>query len=1031
MSAASERTQPEGDAPVEGCEGDGLDFVSRYAVPLARRLSAARTSQAMTVGIYGSWGSGKTSLMNMVRRLVSGEDRVEGFVPEKGCLTVNFTAWKYDEAASLWRALVRTVLEQILRADRVGELGEAQQREVEVMRRRLYGRVQEKKRKLKIDWVRLAGGLASLLSVGYAVFASNVSTPIAIPMQALLASTTVAGVSLAFLGKTLLGIKDAGVEASLDKALRSAGEEIIGAFNVVEEVLFTHERIEFVEQFAEQFQRIVERYVPDQKLVVFIDDLDRCMPEKAVRVLEGIKLFLGFENTAFVLGVDLKVLARGIQIHYASQGYREDETVAGETPFSGIRYLEKVVQLPFHIPSISPREMARSKLVHGLRRGETGSWLEIGIRGFKANPRAVKRFAQIYRHRAEVIRATRPEVLEGRELHMAKLIVLQEHHSWHGLVDVIVEYTDPRRGAMLEGPLQLLERVANDPAERDALLGEGEASGPLSRFAHDRELLRFLGSPPLFGGDDPVNPIPLVHLGGGKPAEPGSAAEALSLDEVADDLASTDALARSRAQAHLLELDYKHRHEVFERAFERLYRWMEAPSPDRTGIPHLVDSLQKLLELGIAPELQDVLGEREELLSQAVERLGRKRGAAGLASKALLDLLTAIGSDREPAEASSDRVPGYLRDQPVSQEDDLLGFHSYAAALARVIDDAATPFHVAVFGRWGSGKSSFLRILEQQLMQTEGTRSVSLNAFASGGAKPLTWLIEGLVEALPGMRETANRLLATGDGAATDSPMPPGSIREGLEKNLAPVRASGGRLVVFIDDIDRCAPDQVVGTLEALQLVLHIAGVVVVVAADRAWLEAAVTADYPELLGAPKQGPSAADFLDKIFDLGFELPQQSTEATAEMTRALLTDEHAASVSDLSRFLEPNPRVVKRFVNRLRLYQALAEERGLRELSPRLLAELLLVEARWPDLLDKPALLSELWQALSQGDAERSGRMLEQLDREGRVLDLTDLAALMERSPAPDSESIARGCAFIHETARRSSGIEELAPDAAG
>ena len=54
------------------------------------------------------------------------------------------------------------------------------------------------------------------------------------------------------------------------------------------------EQVKFLEQFQDKFRTLVEQHVTNNggRLVVFVDDLDRCLPEKAIEVLEAIKLFV-------------------------------------------------------------------------------------------------------------------------------------------------------------------------------------------------------------------------------------------------------------------------------------------------------------------------------------------------------------------------------------------------------------------------------------------------------------------------------------------------------------------------------------------------------------------------------------------------------------------------------------------------------------------------------------------------------------------------------------------------------------------
>ena len=78
-------------------------------------------------------------------------------------------------------------------------------------------------------------------------------------------------------------------------------------------------------------------------LVVFIDDLDRCLPAKAVQVLEAVKLFLDKPGCVFVLGAHTDVVQQAVA------GFYRDSGVVGE---SAKEYLEKIIQLRFDLPPI-------------------------------------------------------------------------------------------------------------------------------------------------------------------------------------------------------------------------------------------------------------------------------------------------------------------------------------------------------------------------------------------------------------------------------------------------------------------------------------------------------------------------------------------------------------------------------------------------------------------------------------------------------------------------------------------------------
>lgn len=65
---------------------------------------------------------------------------------------------------------------------------------------------------------------------------------------------------------------------------------------------------------------------PNDRMVVFIDDLDRCTPEVALQVLEALKLYLNIERLVFVVGVDPSVINRLVSQHYDRLGLGKDKS---------------------------------------------------------------------------------------------------------------------------------------------------------------------------------------------------------------------------------------------------------------------------------------------------------------------------------------------------------------------------------------------------------------------------------------------------------------------------------------------------------------------------------------------------------------------------------------------------------------------------------------------------------------------------------------------------------------------------------
>jgi predicted KAP-like P-loop ATPase len=90
----------------------------------------------------------------------------------------------------------------------------------------------------------------------------------------------------------------------------------------------------------------------NRQLVVFIDDLDRCAPPKPVEIIEAINLLLPDDNhCVFILGMDSSAVAASIEVKYKDLSeFLATSASPGELTL-GQRFLEKIVQINFHIPS--------------------------------------------------------------------------------------------------------------------------------------------------------------------------------------------------------------------------------------------------------------------------------------------------------------------------------------------------------------------------------------------------------------------------------------------------------------------------------------------------------------------------------------------------------------------------------------------------------------------------------------------------------------------------------------------------------
>ena len=101
----------------------------------------------------------------------------------------------------------------------------------------------------------------------------------------------------------------------------------------------------------------------DVKIILFVDDLDRCLEGRNVKVLEAIQLLLNTVGAPVLvfLAIDTRVIAASIENQFNKSLDIHDAEISGQ------EYLDKIIQLPFCIPEVSP-EKVQSYIVNCTRK---------------------------------------------------------------------------------------------------------------------------------------------------------------------------------------------------------------------------------------------------------------------------------------------------------------------------------------------------------------------------------------------------------------------------------------------------------------------------------------------------------------------------------------------------------------------------------------------------------------------------------------------------------------------------------------
>jgi len=298
----------------------------------ANLLRAVITDDSMlplTIGVFGDWGGGKTSIMKMLETSLDPDTHAEGSTEHSRCnsiATVYVNTWQFEGYDDAKAALISAVLLELKEHKRFGP--KVRDRALMLLR--------------SVNWLR---------------FGRLTMKHVAVPAAAAFFTGGAAAIPAALAVAT--GLSQLLPPHDDPTAATSKGEAAAKAGNGpdLEGILkedADKETATDVRAFRAQFSNLLKDG-GIKTLVVLVDDLDRCTPERLLENLEAIKLFLAVDHTAFVIGADPRIVEHAIRFRYAERATHNIDK--NETDRLVIDYLEKLVQLPYTLPRLSPSEI--------------------------------------------------------------------------------------------------------------------------------------------------------------------------------------------------------------------------------------------------------------------------------------------------------------------------------------------------------------------------------------------------------------------------------------------------------------------------------------------------------------------------------------------------------------------------------------------------------------------------------------------------------------------------------------------------
>lgn len=269
---------------------------------LAEQVATLATNPKLlpiSIGVFGTWGTGKSTVLSLVER------KLKDSSPEP--IIIKFDAWLYQGFDDAKAALMEVVADRLLEESKSNE-------SLFEKAKGFAGRV---------NYFR-ALGMAADFGIGMAF---------GVPPGLL----TKAGSAI---GSLVAGKGD----ADDAEAMKEGGKAVAENWSKLIKPEKSRTPPKEIAAFRKEFGEIVLEL--KRPLILFIDNLDRCLPDVAIGTLEAIRLFLFIEGTAFVIAADEDMIRHSVTKHFGDINSRHVHD-----------YLDKVIQVPLRVPQVSSEDV--------------------------------------------------------------------------------------------------------------------------------------------------------------------------------------------------------------------------------------------------------------------------------------------------------------------------------------------------------------------------------------------------------------------------------------------------------------------------------------------------------------------------------------------------------------------------------------------------------------------------------------------------------------------------------------------------
>lgn len=254
----------------------------------------------VTIGLYGDWGSGKSSVLKILEKILEQD--------KENTAVITFDGWAYESFDDAKMSLISGIVDKVLSC-----------------------RIWEEK--VLTCGKNLKDKIFSMRSLMWSL--KNFAIPT-------IKAVSTDGISLI---PTLLPLIK---EGKIDSSTEELTNYVKGLTSPIKQV----DDYKVVHEFRDDFTKLIEA-TKLKRIVILVDDLDRCLSRHIIDTLEVIKLFLNVPKTAFVIAADEGIVANAISKEY---GIGSQEPNNANKRDIGKNYMEKFIQIPYTLPQLSDFE---------------------------------------------------------------------------------------------------------------------------------------------------------------------------------------------------------------------------------------------------------------------------------------------------------------------------------------------------------------------------------------------------------------------------------------------------------------------------------------------------------------------------------------------------------------------------------------------------------------------------------------------------------------------------------------------------